>query len=374
MKIRLLLGIGFVLVLGVAAAFSLANPRRAIQSNQSPEIEVVASGLATIWAIDFAPDGRIFLTERAGRIRVIQEGQLLPQPWLVLDDVVEVSEAGLLGLALDPGFASNGYVYVAYTYRSVGGALANKLVRLREDPATQRGILDMVVLDGVRGANNHDGGRVKFGPDGHIYWTMGESGDRPLSQDLSSWNGKILRLLPDGGIPDYGPFPGTPLYSYGHRNPQGLAWHPTTGDLFSTEHGPSGQESCCDEVNLVTPGANYGWPQSFGEQVAPGTIAPLMQSGGTTWAPGGATFATRGPWAGSLVFTGLRGQALYRLILDEADPRIVRGFETHFSGELGRLRDVAEGPDGALYVATSNRDGRGRPGPNDDRLLRLVFR
>jgi glucose/arabinose dehydrogenase len=350
---------------------SLAAARRA---SQSPEIEVAATGLATVWAIDFAPDGRIFLTERAGRIRVIQDGRLLSEPWMVLDDVVEISEAGLLGLALDPGFATNGYVYVAYTYRAPNGALANKLVRLREDLELQRGAFDAVVLDGIRGANNHDGGRVKFGPDGHLYWTMGESGDRPLSQDLSSWNGKILRLAPDGSIPGYGPFPGSPVYSYGHRNPQGLAWHPVTGDLFSTEHGPSGQETCCDEVNLVSPGGNYGWPQSFGEQVADGTVAPVIQSGRTTWAPGGATFVTRGPWTGSLVFTGLRGQALYRLILDDADPRAVRGFETHFSGAFGRLRDVVEGPDGALYVATSNRDGRGQPGPDDDRLLRLVFR
>jgi glucose/arabinose dehydrogenase len=358
----------------VLLALTTISPAATLRASQPPDVEVVASGLATIWAVDFAPDGRIFLTERAGRIRVIQDGQLLPDPWMVLDDVVEISEAGLLGLALDPAFAENGYVYVAYTYRAPSGALANKLVRLREDAETRRGELNAVLLDGVRGANNHDGGRVKFGPDGHIYWTMGESGDRPLAQDLGSWSGKILRLAPDGSIPQYGPFPGSPIYSWGHRNPQGLAWHPRTGDLFSTEHGPSGQETCCDEVNVIYPGANYGWPNAFGEAVDPGTVAPLIQSGGITWAPGGATFVTRGPWAGSLAFTGLRGQSLYRLILDEADPTIVRGFESHFTGTYGRLRDVAEGPDGSLYVATSNRDGRGSPGPTDDRLLRVVFR
>jgi glucose/arabinose dehydrogenase len=358
----------------VLAALAISTGASSLRTSQSPEVEVVASGLATIWAIDFAPDGRIFLTERAGRIRVIQDGALLAQPWMVLDDVVEISEAGLLGLALDPGFASNGYVYAAYTYRAASGALANKLVRLREDPVSRSGVFDAVVLDGIRGANNHDGGRVKFGPDGHLYWTMGETGDRPLSQDPGSWNGKILRLAPDGSIPDYGPYPGSPVYSIGHRNPQGLAWHPVTGDLFITEHGPSGQETCCDEVNRIFPGANYGWPQSFGEQVADGTIAPVIQSGRTTWAPGGAAFVTRGPWAGSLVFTGLRGQSLYRLVLDDANPGHYQNFETHFSGSFGRLRDVVEGPDGALYVATSNRDGRGSPGASDDRLLRLVFR
>jgi glucose/arabinose dehydrogenase len=343
-------------------------------ATQIPDVEVAATGLATIWAIDFAPDGRIFLTERGGRIRTIQDGQLQPEPWLTLDDVVEISEAGLLGLALDPGFADNGWVYVAYTYRADSGALANKLVRLQEDPATQRGRRDVVILDGIRGANNHDGGRVRFGPDGHIYWTMGESGDRPLSQDLSSWNGKILRLAPDGNVPPYNPFGESPIYSYGHRNPQGLAWHPRTGQLFATEHGPSGGESCCDEVNVVYPGANYGWPWAFGDQVVAGTVGPLVQSGAETWAPGGAAFVTHGPWAGSLVFTGLRGQSLYRVLLDESDPTIVRGVESHFVGVYGRLRDVIQGPDGALYLATSNRDGRGSPRANDDRLLRLVFR
>jgi glucose/arabinose dehydrogenase len=127
-------------------------------------------------------------------------------------------------------------------------------------------------------------------------------------------------------------------------------------------------------VNLVHPGANYGWPWAFGDQTVPGTIPPVVQSGADTWAPGGATFVTQGPWAGSLVFTGLRGQSLYRVILDDADPSIARSVETHFAGVYGRLRDVAQGPDGALYVATSNRDGRGSPRANDDRLLRLVFR
>jgi glucose/arabinose dehydrogenase len=358
------------LVVGLACATAAARPSVA----QEVSVEVVANNLATIWAIDFAPDGRIFLTERGGRVRTVLDGRLDPEPWITLD-VIEVAESGLLGLALDRNFALNGYVYVAYTYATPDGGMQNRLVRLREDPATGRGMFDAVLLDDVRGGRVHDGGRVKFGPDGKLYWTMGETGSPDLAQDLDSWNGKILRLNPDGTIPEDNPFPGSPIYSYGHRNPQGLAWQPGTGRLYATEHGPSGQQSCCDEVNYVQPGMNYGWPRVFGDQTAPGTAPPIIQSGPsreTTWAPGGATFVSRGPWAGSLLFVGLRGESLYRVALDPADPTTVIGFERLLQAEYGRLRDIVEGPDGALYLATSNRDGRGSPQPTDDRLLRIT--
>ena len=368
MKLRLVA----VLVLSVAGALLVSPPARA----QDVGVEVVATDLATIWAIDFAPDGRIFLTERGGRVRTIRDGRLDPEPWLSLE-VVEVAESGLLGLALDPDFARNGYVYVAYTYATADGGMQNRLVRLREDPTTGRGELDRVLLDDVRASRVHDGGRVKFGPDGTLYWTMGDAGNQPVAQDLDSWNGKILRINADGSIPGDNPFPGSPVYSYGHRNPQGLAWQPGTGRPYAIEHGPSGQQSCCDEVNYVQPGMNYGWPQVFGEQTATGTLPPIVQSGPsreTTWAPGGAAFVTSGPWTGSLVFVGLRGESLYRVTLDPGEPTAVTGFEQLFQGQYGRLRDVVEGPDGALYVATSNRDGRGSPRATDDRLLRIVVR
>ncbi len=227
--------------LAAALALALAGATLATPpaGAQDVSVEVVATDLTTIWAIDFAPDGRIFLTERSGRVRTVRDGVLDPQPWITLD-VVEVAESGLLGLALDPEFAQNGYVYVAYTYATGDGGMQNRLVRLREDPATGRGVFDAVLLDDVSGARVHDGARVKFGPDGKLYWTMGEAGNQPLAQDLESWNGKILRLNSDGSIPDDNPIPGSPVYSYGHRNPQGLAWQPGTGRLYSIEHGPSG--------------------------------------------------------------------------------------------------------------------------------------
>jgi len=346
----------------------------ALSAAAQPSVEVVAGGLETPWAIDFAPDGRIFITERPGRVRVIKDRNLQKEPWMEIE-VYEAGEAGLMGLALDPQFERNRFAYVAYTHRDSAGRIRNRVVRLREDTAKGKGVIDKILAE-VRGARNHDGARVKFGPDGKLYWTMGDSQDGGLSQNLSSLNGKILRMNPDGTIPSDNPFKNSALYSYGHRNPQGLAWQPGTGRLYATEHGPSGFQGCCrDELNFIEPGKNYGWPVIRGDDTREGMVPPILHSGeNETWAPAGATFVTRGPWAGSLLFTGLRGQTLYRVVLDKNDPRRVVELERHFARQFGRLRDVVEGPDGALYVVTSNRDGRGNPGPNDDRVLRITFK
>ncbi|MBI2908084.1 MAG: PQQ-dependent sugar dehydrogenase [Chloroflexi bacterium] len=333
------------------------------------EISPIVTDLEAPWAIAFAPDGRIFLTERPGRIRTVKDGRLEPDPWMTLN-VAGMNEAGLQGIALDPKFAANRFVYAAYTYRADDGRLQNRLVRLRDDPATGKGSLDRVLLDGIAGAIFHDGGRVKFGPDGKLYWTTGDAADEALAQDLSSLNGKVLRLNADGTIPSDNPFPNSAVYSYGHRNPQGLAWEPGTGRLYETEHGPSAR----DEVNYIEPGANYGWPVITGDEMRPGMVSPIANSGSETWAPSGATFVTGGPWAGSFLFTGLRGQALFRLTPDRTDPRKATAWERLLFGQHGRLRDVVEGPDGALYLLTNNRDGQGTPQPGDDKLLKLTVK
>jgi len=365
-------------VASLAAAF-VHLPALAAEAKPNIQIEVVARGLETPWAIAFAPDGRIFVSERPGRIRMIKDGKLQKKPWMEID-AYETGEAGLLGLAVDPAFERHRLLYAAYTYRDSNGRFKNRLVRLRDDPATDKGVMDRVLLDGAAGSRNHDGGRVKFGPDGKLYWTMGDAQETRFSQDISSLNGKILRLNPDGTIPQDNPFPKSPVYSYGHRNPQGLAWQLGTGRLYATEHGPSGFQGCClDEINLIEPGKNYGWPAIRGDQTRDGMVSPVLHSGDSeTWAPCGATFVTRGPtgnpWAGSLLFTGLRGQSLYRAVFDPNDPRKVARFERLFVREFGRLRDIVEGPDGALYILTSNRDGRGRAASDDDRVLRVVFK
>jgi aldose sugar dehydrogenase len=337
-------------------------------------IETFVRGLDTPWALDFAPDGRIFISERPGRIRIVEQGQLRPEPWMTLE-VAAVGEAGLLGLAVDPQFSQNRFLYVAYSYRVGAFSLRNRLVRLRED-VKGKGVLDKVLIDDVAGASNHDGGRVKFGPDGKLYWTVGDAQTTRYAQNVKSWNGKILRLNSDGTIAADNPFPNSYVYSLGHRNPQGLAWQPGTGRLYATEHGPSGFQGCCrDEVNYIEPGKNYGWPEIRGDDAREGMISPVLQSGtNETWAPTGAVFVSVGPWAGSLLFTGLRGQTLYRLVLDPNDPRKAANLERHFPRQFGRLRDIVEGPDKALYLLTSNRDGRGSPAPDDDRIIRLSIK
>ena len=368
--------LALTLTLALAACGAPARPVAQGQpATPAPaqSVEVLASGLDTPWAIAFSPDGRIFLTERPGRIRVIQAGRLDAEPWLTLD-VAETGEGGLLGLSLDPDFAQNRFLYVAHTYRDADGALRNRLVRLREDPETGRGAVDRVLLDGAPGANLHDGGRVRFGPDGRLYWTLGDAQSPQLAQDTSALNGKILRLNPDGTVPPDNPFPGSPVYAYGLRNAQGLAWQPGSGRLYATEHGPSGgPEGCCrDEINLIEPAGNYGWPLVAGDQPRQGTIPPVITSGpADTWAPAGATFVAQGPWQGSLLLTGLRSQTLFRLTLDPADPRRVTALERLLERQHGRLRDVAQGPDGAIYLLTSNSDGRGDPRPQGDQVLRL---
>ena len=338
-------------------------------------VEILVSGLNTPWAIDFAPDGRIFITERPGRIRIAKSGKLQSEPWMVLD-VAAVGEAGLMGLALDPRFDHNHYVYVAYTYRTANGRLRNRLARLREEPKSGKGSFDKVLVDGAAGSNNHDGGRVKFGPDGKLYWSLGDAQTTRYAQNLSSLNGKILRLNSDGSVPADNPLPNSYVFSYGHRNPQGLAWQPGTNRLYATEHGPSGFQGCCrDEVNFVEPGKNYGWPDIRGDETKEGMVSPVINAGSSeTWAPTGATFVTHGRWAGSLLFTGLRGQTLYRVILDPNNPRKAEKLERLFSRQFGRLRDVVEGPDKALYILTSNHDGRGTPAPDDDRVIRITFK
>src|SRR4030042_4256826 len=268
------------MVVGCAGTVNSPPTQPSVPSTAtSPNIQVedFITGLDVPWEMAFAPDGRIFVTERQGKILVIEDGKLEDEPWMNLD-VAEVGEGGLLGLALDPEFGENHYVYVAYTYSTGVNKLQNRLVRLREDTSTGKGVMDKVLLDSAAGNVFHDGGRVKFGPDGKLYWTLGETGNPQLAQDLTSLNGKILRINPDGTMPANNPFSGSFVFSYGHRNPQGLAWQPGTDRLYSTEHGPSGgfYGQGQDEVNYIEPGKNYGWPVIHGDQSREGMVNPII--------------------------------------------------------------------------------------------------
>ncbi|MGN7470743.1 PQQ-dependent sugar dehydrogenase [Brevibacillus sp. SAFN-007a] len=329
--------------------------------------EAVADQLDVPWALDIAADGRLFFTERPGRIRVIQAGKLLEQPLLSFPaPFVSEGEGGLLGLVLDPQFARNHFMYVYHTYQD-GPQIYNRVLRLRE--RDNRAEVDRVLIDKIPGSAIHNGGRLKIGPDQRLYITTGDAREPELAQDMNSLAGKILRLNLDGTIPQDNPFPGSPVYSLGHRNPQGLAWNPATGTLYSSEHGPSAH----DELNRIEPKGNYGWPAITGDQEQQGMRTPIWQSKDETWAPSGMAFVRKGPWAGQLLVANLRGQQLLRVKLDPVRADAVTEVSAILVNELGRLRDVAEGPDGSLYLLTNNRDGRGEPRDGDDRIIRLVW-
>jgi glucose/arabinose dehydrogenase len=329
-------------------------------------VETLLTNLEIPWSLAFAPDGRLFFTERPGRVRVMRNGILLPEPALVLTDVVAEGEAGLLGLTLHPDFARNGLVYLLYTARAPGGAV-NRVVRYRE--VDNRLAEPAVVVEGMRAASIHDGGRIRFGPDGRLYITMGDAANPPLAQSLGELNGKILRVSDDGTTPRDNPF-ASPIFSYGHRNPQGLDWHPATGDLWATEHGEAGN----DELNLVRPGRNYGWRVIEGAQTRPDMETPVLFYTPAV-APSGASFYTGSAipaFRNNLFIATLRGQHIRRIRFDPNDPRRVASDERLLESRFGRVRDIVTGPDGALYFCTSNRDNRNTPTPQDDRIARIV--
>lgn len=320
--------------------------------------EVVAENLKVPWEVAFLPDGTMLVTERSGTLKHILNNTTS----INVEGVVQKGEAGLLGMALHPNFENNHFIYLYSTTQS-GSGLTNRIERyvLDKDQLLGRKVL----LENIPGSNNHDGGRIAFGPDGLLYIATGDAEVTANAQDKNSLAGKILRIKDDGSIPNDNPF-GNATYSYGHRNPQGLAWD-STGQLWATEHGPSGGQTGYDELNRIEKGGNYGWPTIKGDQAKEGLITPILNSGSNeTWAPSGLAY-----YKGLLVFSGLRGESLYSVSvgndgkLGELTKSLVKKY--------GRLRAVVAGPDGALYISTSNTDGRGNPKAGDDKIIRIKF-
>jgi glucose/arabinose dehydrogenase len=326
-------------------------------------VETVLTGLEVPWSLNFAPDGRLFVTERPGRVRIVTGGN--SELALTLDGVFAQGEAGLLGLALDPEFSQNRFVYLYYSATAGGGAV-NRIVRYRE--VNSRLGERVVLLDNIPAAAIHDGGRLRFGPDGLLYASAGDAANANLAQDVASLAGKLIRINRDGSAARDNRF-SSPVYTYGHRNPQGFDWHPTSGDLWASEHGNSGN----DEVNAIRPGLNFGWPRIEGSATMSGMEPPVVFYSPSV-APSGASFyrGQRLPqFANNLFVATLRGTHLLRLTVDPSSRRVTAQ-ERLLEGTFGRLRDVISGPDGYLYFCTNNRDGRGSPMSEDDRVLRIV--
>lgn len=342
-KILTLISVLIVILAGLSQPQnSSQTPNSSTNSTQLPQTQVIAKNLEVPWALAFLPDGRILVTERAGKLKIMNnDGNRIME--IAKISVKQTGESGLHGIAVDPKYPDKPYIYLYYTYSANGNDTSNKVSRFvfRDNELSD----EKVLVDKIPGAIFHDGGRIKFGPDGVLYITTGDAQNPSLAKDKNALAGKILRIKDDK----------VEVHSYGHRNPQGIAWD-NQGRLWETEHG----QSATDELNLIEEGRNYGWPTIRGDQKQQGMENPIIQSGADTWAPAGMAY-----YNGSLYFGGLRGQALFEYVIE------AKKLKTHFKGEFGRIRDVVLEPDNFIYITTSNKDGRGSPLPEDDRIIKI---
>lgn len=339
---------------------------------QSPgfKVETILTNLSVPWEIVFLPDSSMLFTERPGRVRLYKKGALKTSPVFQLTDIDTTKKMGLLGLTLHPEFKTNRYLYLASNYRS-GERSFLRVVRylFQQDTLTQ----PKTIIESIPANLNHTGCRLKFGPDGKLYISCGDADEAAKAQNPGALNGKILRLNDDGSIPADNPFvhqggARAEVWSYGHRNAQGIAFQPGSGKMYVSEHGPNGG----DEVNIVQKGGNYGWPVVHHQLTNDSMISPLLEFTPSI-APAEAIFYNNNAipqLKGHLLIACLRGEAILNIQLND------QGVVTHdflLQKQLGRIRALAVGPDGYIYLSTSQKDPpEGIPGPDDDKILRLI--
>ncbi len=323
------------------------------------ETKVIADGLKSPWEIVFLPEGDLLVTEREGRVLLLESGETFN-----LLEVEAEGEGGLLGITLSPSFNEDQLVYLYYTYLE-----ADQMYnRVSQFTFKDKNLVDeKTIIDQIPGSVFHNGGRIKFGPDDKLYITTGDAQKERLSQDMNSLAGKILRVNSDGSIPSDNPFPDSEIFALGLRNPQGLAWHPVTDDLFASDHGPESK----DEVNLIEPGGNYGWPEVTCDQKDSQYNNPITCYSEFTLAPSGIDFQKGHTYKEiSLYVAGLRGNQVMRIDLDK-DGNFIR--EESILEEFGRIRTVVQ-HEADLYLVTNNTDGRGTPSQDDDKIIKVIVK
>jgi glucose/arabinose dehydrogenase len=341
------------------------------------QTKTIATNLDTPWEILWGPDNFIWVTERSGKISRVNPGTGAVSELIQIADAREVGEGGLLGMVLDPDFLSNNFLYVAYNYYATGNQYREKIVRFVYNSLTDKADNPMILFDNISGANNHNGCRLVISPDKKLIFTTGDAQTTSNSQNLQSLNGKTLRLNLDGTIPTDNPLPGSPVWSWGHRNPQGLVYSPNGQILYSSEHGPSND----DEINIIQKGRNYGWPTVQGFCNTPNETAFCRDSNVFepifAWTP---TLAVAGidfynsdlipEWKNSLLVTSLKASRITQLLLNQSGTSVLNT-KDFYTGTFGRLRDICISPEGKVYVAVSNRDGRGNPINDDDKIVEI---
>lgn len=347
---------------------------------QSPALKTrtVTTGLDTPWEILWTPNNDIWASERLGRISSINPTTGERKELLKISDAAEVGEGGLLGMVLDPDFSQNKFVYVAYNYLATGSDYREKIVRYTYDSASEKLIQPLILLDNIDGANNHNGCRMIISPDKKLLLTTGDAQVTSTSQNVKNINGKVLRINLDGSIPSDNPIANSPVWSWGHRNAQGLVFSPNGKILYSSEHGANND----DEVNIIQKGRNYGWPRVEGKcdnALEQGfckdsnVVEPIY-----AWTPtlgvAGMDFYNSNlipEWKNSLLVTSLKGSRVTQLQLSNDGGTVVKATDFYVN-TYGRLRDICISPEGKVYIAVSNKDGRGIPKADDDKIVEIV--